>query len=281
MLSIAMLKFWPRNVSAAALLLATCLGAQQPNSLTLESVLERLEANLNDYDTRVPSFFCDEHVVSRKSPGPRTQDTVTDSVFRLRRITNRDGTSALDESREVKVVNGHRAESQELTGPSIVSGAFEGGLAVVSLSQQECMRYTLERGRKAPAGSYVVQFETLPHPRDASKCLLTEPSKGEAVVDAATMQIAHLALRVPHHVISEGEMRREKVKAEWLLSVDYAPVTLEGRTFWMPSVIESHNTVGAGTFHPVVWSYTASYRNYHKLEVSSRIVPAGESDQPR
>jgi len=48
----------------------------------------------------------------------------------------------------------------------------------------------------------------------------------------------------------------------------------------MPSTIASRTTSGSGTFHAIVWSYRASYRNYHKLEVTSRILPASEVGAP-
>ena len=51
----------------------------------MDEIIERLEANLNHYDAGVPSFFCEEHVVSQVEPGLRNQNTVTDSVFRLKR----------------------------------------------------------------------------------------------------------------------------------------------------------------------------------------------------
>jgi hypothetical protein len=44
----------------------------------------------------------------------------------------------------------------------------------------------------------------------------------------------------------------------------------------MPSAITMRATSGLGTFHPIVWSFQATYRNYHKLEVTSRILPGGE-----
>jgi hypothetical protein len=65
---------------------SSALCAQRAKTPTLEEILQRLEANLNHYDTGVPSFFCDEHVISQVESGLRNQDTITDSVFRLKRI---------------------------------------------------------------------------------------------------------------------------------------------------------------------------------------------------
>ena len=65
-----------------------------------------------------------------------------------------------------------------------------------------------------------------------------------------------------------------------VLSIDYAPVVLGGETFWMPSAITMRNVSGSGTFHMMVWSYRATYRNYHLLEVTSRILPGSEAPAP-
>src|ERR1700691_1075903 len=115
----------------ALLLFSSALYAQQAKTPTLEEILQRLDANLNRYDTRLPSLFCDEHVVSQVQPRQRGEDTVTDSVLR-RRPPNPDHTTALVESREIKKVNNKPPTSQYIDGPTTLSGAFEGALAVVS-----------------------------------------------------------------------------------------------------------------------------------------------------
>jgi hypothetical protein len=259
------------------------LCAQRAKTPTLEEILQRLEANLNHYDTGLPSLFCDEHVISKVEPGLRNQNTVTDSVFRLKRTPNPDHTTTLVESREIKNVDGKPAASQDqdMDGPTLLSGAFEGGLAVVSLSQTACMNYDLQRvNRNRPAEPYIVRFATVLTPQNSADCLLQENSKGRVFIDPASMQITHLELTTPHHAIIPGNAYRSPVVGERVLTVDYAPVLLGGETFWMPSTITSRATSGSGTFHMIVWSFRATYRNYHKLEVTSRILPAGETPAP-
>jgi hypothetical protein len=39
-------------------------------------------------------------------------------------------------------------------------------------------------------------------------------------------------------------------------------------------------TTGSGGFHMLVWSFRATYRNYHKMEVTSRILPGSVSSAP-
>jgi hypothetical protein len=252
---------------------------QKTETPALEEILQRLESNLSQYDSGVPSFFADEHVVSRMVPDVHDQETVTDSVFRLKRVVNADHTTTLEESREVKTVNGRPATTQEIGGPSIVRGAFEGGLAVVSLSQQSCMNYTLERAKRNDAKApIVIRFVSVLTSENKGGCLLQENGRGQVYIDRATMQITRMELTTPHHTIIPGdEMGYGAIVGEWALSVDYAPVVLDGKSFWMPATITSRTASGRGTFHPIVWTFKASYRNFHKLEVRSRIVPFGEA----
>jgi hypothetical protein len=272
------------RTSSTAILLFAFLGfssalcAQQAKMPALEEILQRLEANLNRYDTRVPSLFCDEHVISRVEPGQRNnKDTITDSVFRLKRTPNPDHTTTLVESRRIKSVDGKPATSQHMDGPTALSGVFEGGLAVVSLKQAACTNYTLQRiNRKRPAEPYMVRFATVLTPQNSADCLLKENSKGRVFVDPVSMQITHLELTTPHHTIIPEDSYTSPVVGKRVITVDYAPVLLGGETFWMPSTITMHATSGSRTFHPMVWSFRAAYRNYHKLEVKSRILPGFE-----
>jgi hypothetical protein len=269
---------------AATLLVAHPVFAQRTHPPTLDEILQRLENNLHDYDTKVPSFFCDEHVVSYVYPGNRQQNTITDSVFRLKRVLQPDHTSSLEESRSVNTVNGKAPTSQDLSGPTVLSGAFEGGLAVVSLSQRYCMNYKLDRIRTdRPPASYVVRLSTDLNPPKPADCLLQESTKGQAILDPATLEITRLELTTPHHVIFSGlepGSGYEQLKGERLVTVDYAPVQLDNRVFWMPATITSRVSAGANTFHPTTWSFKATYRNYHKLEVTSRILPADNAPAP-
>jgi hypothetical protein len=262
----------------ALLALAASLPGQPRKAPTLDDILRQLETNLDQYDASVPSLFCDEHVVSQVTPGLRNQNTVTDSTFRLKRAGGADKTISLDESREVKTVNGQPAKSQNIAGPSILSGVFEGALAVVTASQQVCMNYTLERiKRNDPAAPYVVRFASVITPQNSRDCLLQEDGKGRAFIDPATLQITRLELTTPHHTIIPGGPYASRITGQWFLAVDYAPITLGEKTFWMPTTIASRETSGAGTFHQIVWSFRATYRNFHKLEVTSRILPADQA----
>ena len=78
-----------------------------------------------------------------------------------------------------------------------------------------------------------------------------------------TTSVLRIEASVPGHEITRG------VFGLWTWSIDYAPVPLEGKSFWMPKTIESRAVPNGGG---VTWSFVARYRNYHKLEVTSHIV---------
>jgi hypothetical protein len=265
-------------ISLIALLVSSsALGAQPAKKPTLEEILERLQANLDHYDASVPSLFCDEHVISRVEPASHGQDTITNSVFRLKRAPNPDHTTTLAESREIKSVDGKLPTKDDLDGPTRLSGAFEGGLAIVSLDQTACINYSLQRiSSTHPAQPYIVRFATVLTPHNTAACLLKENSKGRVFIDPASMQISRLELTTPHHTIIHASPFSTPVVGRRDLTIDYAPVLLGGKTFWMPSTITLQATSGSGTFHMIVWSFRATYRDYRRLEVTSRILPGSE-----
>ena len=273
-------------VLAALLLISSASHAQPPTPPTLDQILNRLDANLNRYDTRLPSLFCDEHVVSLVAPGQRGEDTITDSVFRLRRTPSpADHTTTLVESREIKRVNNkppasQTPASQNLDGPTTLSGAFEGALAVVDRKQSACMTYDLEPiNPKHLSVPYIVRFSTALTPENSAACLLQEDSHGRVLIDPASMQIKRLELTTPVHTIVRGDAFTTPVTGKRVIDVDYSPVLLGGETFWMPATIVMRTSTGGG-FHRLVWSFRAAYRNYHKMEVTARIVPGSVSSVP-
>ena len=68
-----------------------CAGAVAQTAPTLEEILERLQENLTQYDSSVPSFFCDERVLTASPRAPMGYGaTVTDLTFSRKRIPRPD-----------------------------------------------------------------------------------------------------------------------------------------------------------------------------------------------
>jgi hypothetical protein len=236
--------------------------AQQAPSPTLDEILLRLDGNLSHYDKQVPDFFCSEHVVSTLSYAQKHQSTVTDSVFRVVRTSS----GALTESRDVKAVNNSPAAGGHISGPVLLSGVFTGGLDAVSLKQMACMSYTLQPIEPGHSDEpYVIQFATLPNVQRRSGCVLREEGAGRVLVDPATIQITRMELRVPNHEIIPAEA------GVWDIAINYAPISFDGQTFWMPTAVTSRAI--PNDIDTVIYAFSAHYADYHKLEVTSHIVP--------
>jgi hypothetical protein len=256
---------------AVGMLVPVACAADKHNP-TLDDILRKLQINLENYDRDVPGFFCDEHAVSEMFPGTRRDITTTDSVFRLKRAEAADHTTTFAESRDVKSINSGPATSDPVDAPAAVDGIFEGALAVVSAGQQACMHYEL---RKPKDGALIIDFKTEDKTPRLKDCLLQEKAHGRAYIDTVALQIKRLEMTAPQHMIRDDRYRwTEPLKGEWLVTVDYAPVVLDGKTFWMPADISSRVTSDPNTFHARTWIFKSTYSNFHKLEVTSRILPS-------
>jgi hypothetical protein len=248
--------------------------AQQVRPPSLDEILLGLDSNLHHYDAQIPNFFCNEHVTSVIVYGKNHQSTVTDSIFRLKHSTGSGEAGTFTESREVKAINGTPADGKNISGPSILSGVFSGGLNTVSLGQKSCMSYALQPIKPGHRDEpYVVQFATLPGDQHTEGCVLKEEGAGRVFIDPATMQVKRMELTVPRHAILPA------VTGVWHVSIDYSPVQLGGQTFWMPASITSRATPENVRDH-TIWWFNARYTAYHKLEVTSRILPSVGSSQP-
>jgi hypothetical protein len=247
-----------------------CAGAVAQKVPTLGEILQRLQENLEQYDSSVPSFFCDESVTThaQRGPGPVNTwvGTVTDSTFLLKRIPRPDDQVTLRESREVKKVNGKPVTGDSVGGGILTVGAFSDGMALVSLSQQACMDYSL---KPIDAGQPIlVEFASVAADKRPADCRMQEDVSGRAVIDPETMQLTQIQFHAPHHMIG-AEM------GWWDVTVEYAPVELDGKMFWLPKRIYESMAVRKAS-----WSYDASYRKYHLMEATSRILPSDETSAP-
>ena len=264
--------FWEPSMrsspfSAAVLLCVVLLPrafAQESSRLSLEDVFNHLQQNATTYLSSVPDFYADEHVDSAMEQANYDGKiiTATDSVFRLRRVS--DGrNSTLEESREIKAVNHKRPKNDmTLTGPAVFRGAFSNGIRLVSLDMTSCFEYQRVADAKMNGiNAIVVTFTALADAAFDNSC--PRVNEGRAYIDPENYHLLRVEARVPNHLIRPGAV------GLWTWSIDYAPVTLDGRTFWLPKTIESSAILNDRT---VAWSFVAKYSNYHKLEVNSHII---------
>jgi hypothetical protein len=251
-----------------------CLCQSAP-PLTVDTVVAKLQTNLDAYDKSIPSFFVDEHIESFKhdfaarGASAANYETIAESLFRLKRTVDpATNTYSLDESRDIRIIDGKPANGRDIDAPTMLTGAFSGGLAVVSQDQKTCMSYTL--GPVKPRKLIVVRFASLPDPQRAQDCILAEPGSGSVWIDPASMQIVRIKVLVPRHILTPFNKEGQKdlpTITRWNVQVIYKPVVLNSHTFWLPATITS-----LCSNDRTEWSFRGVYRNYHLLEVHSRII---------
>jgi hypothetical protein len=229
---------------------------------TLDEILQQLEKNFLTYHSSIPSFFCDEQVLSEMRVNQTTRSlTHADSIFRLKRSGQNDNIQ-LVESREIKAINGTPAQGvQTLSGPVTFSGAFSIATALITFDQKACFTYRLTS--QIFDHRYIIEFATKPLKDRDQRCFTMEPSTGRAFVNPQTMQIERIECRTPNHSMP-GAITM------WTWSIDFGKVLLNGKTFWLPRKIA---TKSVDYNAPVEWSFNAAYSNYHEVTVTSRIIP--------
>jgi hypothetical protein len=260
-------------VPASVLAQQAAPSANAPATPELNDILLRMQTNLWDYLSTVPDFFADEHVVSEiKQEGARGIKTTTDSVFRLVRSHGVGEAHTFTESREVKLVNKKPAKGQELRGPAIFGGAFSSGITLVSLEMSRCFDYTLQpQGLLDKTPALIIDYAFKPDMLKDDGCPGPEKESGRAFIDPVNFRLLRVEDTVPRHKDNNG------MTVLWRWSIDYAPVTFDGKQFWMPKTITSRADAFDGS---AVWNFTATYTNYHKLSVSSHIVPDTTGNPP-
>jgi len=244
---------------------------QQSAEIPLEALLMRLQIRIWAYDRNVPDFFADERVISSRTvTHAGTTHNTTDSIFRLRRTTDPGVTPPyFIESREVKAVDGRPTRGEAVIGPAIFSGAFSNALLTVSMEGRSCFDYRVEpHGHLHHVPAIVVVYTPKPSAED---CPGSEPQSGRAWIDPQNFQLQRIEMRIPNHHLDDGS------RALWTWSVDYSPVPLEGKIFWLPKTIISNADANDGSAQ---WTFTAYYRNYHKTNVTSHIITNLDNNSP-
>jgi len=278
--------------------------AAKPSEMTVDSILAALDANIANYTRSIPSFLCNERIVSDMDPAPTPSGflrTTTEAVFSVVRIAGPNGQPTLQGSHNVKTINGKAPnpnaadQAPARNDPNAVSGIYGMGLGLVSTSAKACFAYHLHPVRKA-TDKIVIDFENLPASEHPAPCPFGDKTSGQATIDPATMRVVRVQVKMRDHQTSSGQ------RQNWDWTIDYAPVALGDKTFWMPTQIDSvaaPTTATAGASSEsggssggsskrggggssgsaqgsafVTYTLGAKYSGYHLLEVTSSAAPA-------
>jgi hypothetical protein len=267
----------------------------------LDSILVRLDKNIDDFNETIPTFFSREEVVSEQEPGLNgalSTRTNTSSTFIVRRADdpndpndpandsdNPTEANQLHESRVVRTIDEKGFIKPEegakksdtatrMDSPYVIFGIFSEGMTRISTAGKTCFHYRLHPARKTyNAGSpkrIVIDFESWPRKDRGVNCPYSDRISGRGFIDAASMQLVRL------------ENTEQDNKGTWNWSVDYTPVPLSGKTFWLPTTIRSEDIASADgyvgfsgnlTKTTVTHRLVARYSRYRQPKVSSPPAP--------
>lgn len=241
-----------------------CAGYSQ--SPKLAQILPQVQEHVKEFEFMLPDFICDETIISRELvTGLVHHETVIESAFRGTQHKDEKG-RPFTESREIKTVDGHPPlKGQQLTGPFIFGGGFSSLLdEIFSQKNQQYFSYKLAGAEKIEGKvALVIKFETKEGQREilyreiyGSQAAVD--GKGKAWIDPQSMNVVRLEFQYLNPPFQEGILE---------VSVDYAPVVINEKTFWMPKTVTAEQTV-PNPKHSVGGQYIASYANYHQFNVS-------------
>jgi hypothetical protein len=261
-----------RRTSSACLFagLAAVIAQAQQSNATLDQILARVEANTEQYKTSVPSFLCDEHIISQEiHDGKLRHETTVDALFRVTRSTSQTG--LLNESREVKAIDGKLSGNNKINMPISFSGGFSGALAkFLSADHHQCFDYGPDPAAVVPAGTAAFTFTSREAAAKDPNCASIQPgTTGKFIIDSATVQVTHIERTLPYPIGKDHGVLGTA-------SVDFAPVTLNGKSFWLPFTVTAFTSETPKTN---AFRFTAHYSNYHRFAASSTILPT-TSDSP-
>jgi hypothetical protein len=243
--------------------------AAKAQQLTLDQILTRVEANTDQYKASVPSFLCDEHITSQElHDGKLKHETTVDAVFRVSRSTVLAG--IFSEFREVKAIDGKPSSNGKINMPISFSGGFSGALdKFLSADHRRCFDYESDSSAASPSGTAAFTFVTREAAANDPACSsIQSGTTGRFVIDAATLQVTHIERIVPQPVGKDHAVLG-------IVAVDFAPVNLGGKSFWLPATISASTTETPKTN---AFRFNAHYSNYHRFAASSTIFPATSDD---
>jgi hypothetical protein len=262
----------PRIITAATiigiltLLPQTTFARQTPD---LESLLSQLRTKAAEYRASIPSFFCDERVTSQElDSGKIKREIRIVSVFRIL-SPGPDDKGDPTESRQTKLLNEKPlTKEKKINPPYWFRGGFQSvGIPIPSLD--DCYIYHLSTDIDNSA-MLLLTISAKPPAELNKNCRGVQGGTTTMRVDSSSMQIVHI-----EHVKTFLENKNASSTA---FTVDLSPVVLGEKIFWMPATVKSE-IVFSRDQH-TTGHFEAVYSNYHKLSVTSTVLPAtGDTTQ--
>jgi hypothetical protein len=259
----------------------------------LDDALAHLDANIDEFNRTIPSFYSREEVSAEEEPGPAgipSLRTNTSSTFVVHHAGDPDDPddaandsgnptqgNQLHESRVVHIIDEKgliqtkEGTKQSDTGARMDSsyaifGIYSGGSTRISTAAKVCFRYRYHPARNIHGSDrIVIDFQSWSRKDRGPNCPYADNISGHGYIDPATMRLVRL------------EDTESDDKGIWSWSVDYSPIALGEKTFWLPALIRSEDravthSMGAMQNSPsektISHRLTARYSKYRQAKTS-------------
>ena len=209
------------------------LAAPQQDGTRVSQLLAKLVANNRQYEAALPSLTCEETVHSQRlKKGKVKEEVVLDATMRV--VRTGDAREPFDEKHVFHTRNGKPLPEgvQYPRVPFFVSGAFANALGFGRLAAEACLEVALQDDGTGPTLQLTVERKAELEPNPA--CAAVKTTK-VLTVDREDAQVVHLLRTMSPE---QAEQYRDVPYAE----LDYAPVALGDKTFWLPSRAEMHSS---------------------------------------
>jgi hypothetical protein len=244
-----------RWVALVALLLDLNLPAQTRPQPSLQSILARLDETAASFATSIPDFLADEIYVSQELRGAKVKRSVTTvSTLRVLKTSGK----PTNESRDIHTINGKAASGDQIHGPFIMNGGFDQFLLYLRTSNIRCYDARIEPSSDTSQITLLFLAK-----ESAEHC--SPHYVGETITAILNAQTLHI-VRIDHVV----PLIRGINRANSSMSADFAQVQLGELTFLLPTHVRSQLTFDASDR---ILRSDAVYSNFHRLAVTSNIVP--------
>jgi hypothetical protein len=236
------------------LALAVSLNAQTLPSA--DEVVAKVKANAFQSYTSLPDFVCTERITSTSAEKGRfIEHRAIESLFSSTRVNSGSGYFSIQESREIRAIDGKLAEKNAKMPkvPYLVTGMAVSGAIMVFGTDAARSYKALGLEKTGDISALRIAFDTKPG-QTAITGKIGRASSGAVLVDMESMQPVHIEFR--------------SKDPDGFFSEDFKLVTLDQKAYWLPRTVQAEMKNKDTTL-----TFVAEYIDCRKFEVSVQIKP--------
>jgi len=239
---------------------------------SLNEVLGAVSQNVKEFQDLLPDFVCNERVTSTQfDSGKMRKEKVVESIFTgVQRSREEDRVGfAFAESRDIVAIDGKPAPKGTAFPklPYRFAGGFS-SLLIMTFAPDNLPYHDYsiaDRHRSASGDSLLVRFATKQGQQKLRAVFqgkqFIEKDVGAAWIDSTSFRVVRLLRQ---------SLNLPPVFTRSSTTVDYGPVTIDEKQFWMPMKINAEVTE---RYSGATVSYVAEYTDCRKFSADIKIVP--------